>query len=68
MAKKKIEFPAECCGVCKFAHNDDSNQLFCFAKPPTYIPQIDGTNPRFREADVEPTDFICYFFKPKEHS
>jgi len=67
MAKKKIEFPAECCGTCRFALLTDVG-LECFVKPPQTFLNDMGQIISDRGGDIEPTDPICYYFKPREHS
>jgi hypothetical protein len=62
--KKKPEelWPKECCGVCSFSHMDDKD-LKCYALPPVFL--VDEELFSIRGSTIEPTDVICFYFKPK---
>jgi hypothetical protein len=64
---KAMEFPAECCGVCSFAHPVEDG-LECFGNPPVLYGQDMSSVTYVRSVSIEPTDHICHLFKPKCHS
>ena len=64
---KKVEFPEECCGVCKFSHMDGQD-LECWGNMPLIVGDGEGGGICMRKAIIEPTDHICWAFKPKNHA
>jgi hypothetical protein len=64
---KKSDFPKECCGVCKYSH-DENKTLYCFANPPLPYYDEGGEELHSRGYDVEPTDPPCHLFKGREHA
>lgn len=62
-AKKKIEFPAECCGVCKFSEPTDAEAYLCWGIPPILINDVWHRGP-----PVDPQWPACTLFRGRHHA
>lgn len=61
--KEAIEFPAECCGVCKFSEPTDEDAFLCWGEAPR---QHEGN--WFRGIPVDPQWPVCHLFKGRCHA
>ena len=64
MAKPKakvIEFPAECCGVCRFCHKDGP-EYRCWVEPARA--DVEATR---RGVPTEPLHPVCRDYKHRDH-
>ena len=62
-ASKKMAFPADACGACKYCRPDrgDKDTYLCWCSPPSVLGDLEGHG-SVRGIEVGLDDPACYFF------